>query len=64
MTIKIIKRGVPPEYKLFYGTCRNCKTEVEFMEKDGTRHESTSQRDGSYIEVVCPVCYKSIVVYA
>lgn len=56
--IKITKQGKKPELKEYVGTCRNCKTEVEFQQQDGT--VTHDQRDGDFITVTCPVCQQNI----
>lgn len=62
MTIKIIKRGVHPDEKVYHGVCRRCKTEIEFLAKDGKYMPAYEQRDGPTIIVECPVCKHSITV--
>lgn len=54
MTIKIIKRGTPPEEVIYHGTCHRCGTEIEFQRKDAKF--DGDQRDGWYLKVACPVC--------
>lgn len=61
MTIVVIKRGLKPEDRVHKATCWHCKSELEFKESDGqVRYD---QRDGSYIEVTCPVCLHKAYAY-
>lgn len=56
--MRIIKRGIPPQERLFAATCRSCHTEIEFKKSEGK--VTASQRDGDFITVVCPVCGRSV----
>jgi hypothetical protein len=56
--IRIIKRGVNPETKLYQGACHNCGTVVEFP-RSAAKYQA-DQRDGDYLEVSCPVCHRRI----
>lgn len=51
--MKIIKRGSVPEDPIYFGICRNCKTEVE-----ATKNEL--QHNGSAYKADCPVCSLSM----
>lgn len=53
-SMRIIKRGVIPEEKLYRGTCRKCKTEVEFKARDAVF--ISTQKDGDSYQWMCPVC--------
>jgi uncharacterized protein with PIN domain len=55
--MKIIKQGELPEEKEYSATCSNCKTEFEFLRKEGKVH--FDQRDGNSVVVKCPLCQKS-----
>lgn len=58
--MKIIKKGTPPSDKVYEGTCRSCKTVVEFKQSEGkVTHD---QRDGNFVSVRCPVCNSLIHV--
>lgn len=61
MTIKIIKRGLPPEERIIRATCQHCKSLLEFSLKDA--NVTHDQRDGSTAEVICPVCNKRAYGY-
>lgn len=52
--MKILKRGTPPEKRPYQTTCRICKTEFEFEEREGS--VVYDQRDGNYVQIKCPVC--------
>ncbi|MNL64700.1 hypothetical protein D3C87_1889400 [compost metagenome] len=54
MAIIVTKQGKKPELKEYVGTCRKCKTEVEFQQHDGV--VTHDQRDGDFITVTCPTC--------
>lgn len=52
--IKIIQKGQLPALKVYKVTCRYCTSVLEFTQQDGKIHYD--QRDGDYIEILCPVC--------
>lgn len=54
MTIKILKRGRLPEEVEYEFTCSHCRTEFTAQEKDGK--VGSDRRDGSWLEVACPLC--------
>ncbi len=60
--MKIIKQGSLPGDRPFRGTCRNCQTEIEFLQKEAIYH--FDQRDGDYLSIGCPTCSTSITVAA
>lgn len=55
--MKIIKPGILPNKKVYFGTCSNCKAEVEF-DNDEVRKGALSYT------AYCPTksCYNSICV--
>jgi hypothetical protein len=58
--MKIIKRGTVPTpegEKVHKATCRNCKTKIEFQQKEA----NVDGRDGDRsLSIACPVCNTSI----
>lgn len=58
--VRVIKRGMKPEDKVYRGTCRHCSTEVEFKRSAARFHDD--QRDGALLQVTCPVCRQQITV--
>lgn len=52
--MKIIYQGVDPKTKPMFGTCRNCKTQVEFTQ-DEAEYSTDYRQDANYY-VICPVC--------
>ena len=51
--MKLIKKGDLGE-RVWAGSCRNCKSEFEALEKElKVTHE---QRDGSFAHIGCPEC--------
>ena len=52
--MKIIKRGVLPEDKVFRGRCAHCGCEFEYIRSD----IADSQREGAWVE--CPCCKMAI----
>lgn len=56
--IKIIRQGKLPEETEYTGTCNKCKTEVEFLEKDGTKQSDI--HGDTYIYCKCPLCNNTI----
>jgi RNase P subunit RPR2 len=52
--MRIIRRGVLPEEKIYRASCNHCKTEVEFTGAEGRL--KYDQRDGNFYTVTCPVC--------
>jgi RNase P subunit RPR2 len=52
--MKILKRGIIPAERIWRGTCQNCKSEFEALEKElKITHD---QRDGDYASAKCEVC--------
>ena len=60
--MKILKHGTLPEQQMFRGTCHNCKTEFECQRHEG-KYFAGDQRNGSFLEVPCPVCGKKAFAY-
>ena len=57
MTIKVVKRGNPPQEKKWKGTCSNCRSEVECLGSDITSFEAGDYRSlGPFSWEECPVC--------
>jgi RNase P subunit RPR2 len=60
--MKILKRGTPPipdSEKVHKGTCHNCKTVIEFQQKEAKLYDD-ERGNGSYLTIDCPVCNKTI----
>lgn len=55
MTIKILKQGRLPEEVTYKFTCGHCRTEFTAQAKDGK--VQSDQREGSWLEVACPLCH-------
>lgn len=56
--MRILKEGKLPEDTIHAGKCYHCKTEVEFKRSEGK--VAHCQRDGSFVQVECPICRKTI----
>ena len=56
--MKIIFKGTLPGAREYQASCTNCKTIFEFVASEGKIH--VDQRDGDYVTIACPVCYKSV----
>jgi hypothetical protein len=54
MSIKIIKRGIPPEKMKFIGECCKCKSIIEWERPDGMMSRFEFGKEESIIH--CPVC--------
>jgi len=52
--MEIVKRGTLPGEREFDVTCRTCQSEIKFRQSEGS--VTNSQRDGSFVTIVCPVC--------
>lgn len=52
--MKIVKRGKPPEEKIWVGTCYRCKSVIEAQEKE--LRITYEQREGTSATAICPVC--------
>jgi endogenous inhibitor of DNA gyrase (YacG/DUF329 family) len=57
--IEVIKQGSLPTERIHTGTCHYCKSELRWKAKDGT--DKFCQRDGSWNEVKCPLCAKTVI---
>lgn len=60
--MRIIKQGQLPEEKVFRCECSNCQTVFECTRAEG-KYIDGGQRDGSWLEVNCPVCKKACYAY-
>lgn len=59
--MKIIKRGevpAPDSERVHEGTCHNCKTVIEFQQKEAKLLDDA--HCGEYLAIACPVCDKTI----
>jgi hypothetical protein len=54
--MKIIKRGVIPECRVYHLYCTNCDTEFEFEQHEAKL--TRDQRDGDFLTIQCPVCFR------
>jgi RNase P subunit RPR2 len=52
--MKLVRRGVIPEEKIYRTTCNNCKSVYEY--KAGEVKRVNDQRDGDYLTFPCEVC--------
>ena len=52
--MKILKLGTPPAERVYRVTCDQCKSELEFLEKEAKFN--FDQRDGNFLSLNCPVC--------
>ena len=59
--MKILKRGVKPEEKIYIGKCNICGTIVEA--KGNEVKNTYDQRDGDYHTINCPVCNNYSLMY-
>lgn len=63
--MKIIKRGKLPEERVHLFTCYKCRSEIEA--KEGECMVQCTQREGTSITIICPVCdsliYKNLNHY-
>ena len=50
----ILHRGQAPEDRIVETTCRRCGSVLRFRQSEGT--VTHDQREGSFVEVGCPVC--------
>lgn len=59
--MKIIKRGVLPQERVWSGTCHTCGTQAECFEAElKVTHD---QRDGTFGQTDCPVCNERMCFY-
>jgi endogenous inhibitor of DNA gyrase (YacG/DUF329 family) len=60
--MKIIKHGIIPENRVYRVSCPNCATEFEFEQHEAKMtHE---QRDGDFLTIPCPVCFRAVHIDA
>lgn len=59
--MKIIKEGVDPDLLPLNGTCRKCKTEIEFMREEAEYVHAPTSEDVDCYKIECPVCKASVV---
>lgn len=52
--MKVIQRGTPPEEEVYQADCNRCHSKLEFTRSEAKFRED--QREGSWLEVTCPVC--------
>ena len=50
----ILKRGIPPSERTYIADCRTCKSQIKFKRTEAKL--TSDQRDGDYLNIVCPVC--------
>lgn len=63
MALVIKREGVLPSKKLWVGTCRSCKTAVEFLTEDAI-DTGDDQRDGKWATVICPLSGCNQIIHA
>lgn len=54
MAVRIMRTGKLPSQREWEGTCWKCRTAVEFLQEDATRH-GNDQIDGDWAVVKCPL---------
>jgi hypothetical protein len=59
--MKVVRKGVIPEDKKWFGTCSNCKSQVEAIGKE--LKVTSDQRDGTFGEAPCPICKHRMIFY-
>lgn len=59
MAIKILKQGRLPEEVTYKFGCNNCATEFTAQKKDGV--VGSDQREGTRLEVACPLCHHKCI---
>lgn len=61
--IRILKRGTPPEKKIYNIECRRCQSILEFERESAETHPDG--RGGFFLSISCPVCkaFLSVDVY-
>lgn len=59
--MRIVKMGQRPP-NLLHGTCRRCKTEIEFTREEATVHAGApgDPRDCQWYGHMCPTCGEEI----
>lgn len=62
MPMEIIERGVPKSERTVTFSCDECKSKLRAAEKDGKYR--SCQREGDWVEYICPVCKNTIYVGA
>lgn len=61
--MKITKRGVPPQQRIWKGRCHNCATEAEASEGE-MKNITADQREGTFFSrEECPVCKGPMFFY-
>lgn len=55
--MKVLKRGELPEDKIHNIICHNCKSELEFYEKEA---RLVNDRNEICLVVTCPVCKQEL----
>ena len=64
MSIKITKRGTPPNEIPWSGTCSRCKSEMNWFLDDAKRYHAGDQRDSQpFTQIDCPVCGATVTGY-
>ena len=54
--MKITKKGIPANERVWAGTCRNCNSEAEAQESEMTHITYDQREGGSFSWERCPVC--------
>lgn len=57
--MKIIKKGILPQDKIYRGTCMRCKTVIEATQTEG-RLSLTDRTGVTMVEYTCPICSEII----
>lgn len=60
--MRIIKTGIIPAKRVYRAVCGNCATEFEFEQHEAKiTHD---QRDGDFLTIPCPLCFREAHVDA
>jgi ribosomal protein S27E len=59
--MKIIKPGIEPAERVFQVTCRDCECEFAFKRKEANM--TTDRRDGDFLSINCPTCFRTVTVF-
>jgi hypothetical protein len=64
--MKCIKRGRPPEHRIWHGECHNCNSVFEALEAELTNIEndfSLCKENARFARAMCEICKSNFVLY-
>lgn len=62
--MKIVKRGQPPEDRVWVGSCHYCGTEIECEQREiEAARERCPREHYEFARVACPVCGRPMIAY-